>query len=563
MEESGVRTFAIGSCLGRGGFGEVYRARMRSPGGLDSEVAVKVLRADVDPDTQSVQRLRDEARVLARLDHPVILRVHDLVRLDGRVALIAEYVEGEDLDTCVRGDGRMPVRALLESVAAVAGALHAAWEATDPEGRPLRLVHRDIKPSNIRISKHGHVKLLDFGIARSDQMSREARTQTDMVVGSPHYLAPERFLSADVDPASDVFALGCVLYEGLVGVRLYEDVSVLMMSAAALDPDRHGVFLTERLRRLPPGLDERLVGLLVALLAHEPSARPSAIEVADRCERLVDQLGGIRISAWARSRVWRAPEPVNGPLEGQTLTEGTTLRAFAKDEERGRVSGTMGAPRPTDLGTSAGLARGGLAVAAAGSALLVVGVIVAVVLVGCLGWWYWPRTTEVSATVAELPRLEREAPSAAEEPLVPVETVAVAPPPTPELQELAFAASEPPPARGNTPSEPRIEAPAPAAEPTRVLVPAAAPAPVETPPAAPEPPRPPAGARLDFSGADGVSLVRDGDRVSLPGIVPPGEWTVEAAFAGRAPQTAGRVVVRAGDERSLACSARMLRCELR
>ncbi len=98
------RSFRIETCLGRGGFGEVYKAVEEKDGGLESEVALKVLRSGLDPAGQAVHRLRDEARLLARLNHPTILKVFDLVVLNDRVSLVAEYVEGQDFEQCMKAD---------------------------------------------------------------------------------------------------------------------------------------------------------------------------------------------------------------------------------------------------------------------------------------------------------------------------------------------------------------------------------------------------------------------------------------------------------------------------
>ncbi|MCA9570598.1 MAG: serine/threonine protein kinase, partial [Myxococcales bacterium] len=186
--EPDLRQFSIDRCLGSGGFGEVYLATMRSPGGVESEVALKVLHRGLDPRSQPIQRLRDEARLLGTLNHPAVLKVHDLVLLDGRIALVTEYVDGADLDECIRAG--LPLRATLEVIARTADALHAAYTSTGPEGVPLHLVHRDIKPSNIRVGRHADVRLLDFGIAKAADARREARTQTHAVLGSPWYMAP-------------------------------------------------------------------------------------------------------------------------------------------------------------------------------------------------------------------------------------------------------------------------------------------------------------------------------------------------------------------------------------
>src|SRR5688500_18640815 len=116
MDAGRQRQFHIHHCLGRGGYGEVYRATMVAPGGIENDVAVKLLRVDLDPGAEAVRRLRDEGRLLSVLRHPAILRVFDLALLDGRVGLVTEFVDGEDLCTLV---GVLPLRATLEVMGAV------------------------------------------------------------------------------------------------------------------------------------------------------------------------------------------------------------------------------------------------------------------------------------------------------------------------------------------------------------------------------------------------------------------------------------------------------------
>jgi len=320
--QTGRRKFVMGPCLGRGGFGEVYRATTSHPGGLETVVAVKVLRSDVDPAGDAVRRLRDEGRLLARLDHPTILRVHDLCLLDGRVALVTEYVDGADLADCWTGVPPLSPRGLFQVVGRIAGALAAAHRATDAAGAPLGLVHRDVKPTNIRVGRHGEVKLLDFGIAWSRATDREARTDSDLVVGSLHYMAPERFVSKRANPAWDVAGLGTVLHEGLTGERFLPDT---MRDAVqlAVRSERYEKHLVERLallaRRHPP----EVVDLVRRTLAWDGADRIAAADLEVRCEQIADAIGGPTLSRWCRDRQWAAPEGVDGELAGRTLTEGT------------------------------------------------------------------------------------------------------------------------------------------------------------------------------------------------------------------------------------------------
>ncbi|MEO0605689.1 MAG: serine/threonine-protein kinase, partial [Myxococcota bacterium] len=271
------RRFRLHGLLGRGGHGEVYRATMWREGGVQSEVAVKILSSELEPGSDPVRRLEDEGRLLAALDHPVILKVFDLIVLDGRVALVSEYVEGHDLHDAIH-DANLPLRCLVEAVGKVADALHVAWSIAGTDGRPMRLIHRDIKPQNIRLGIHGQVKLLDFGIAQATQV---AYRPSDERMGSGPYLPPERLVEAGPPVTSkvDVWALGCVLFEGLAGERLMDGLDLEDMYDLGDDLPRFGQFVRGRLAMLdiPP----RVQGLLAPMLAIDPRDRPSTAEVAE------------------------------------------------------------------------------------------------------------------------------------------------------------------------------------------------------------------------------------------------------------------------------------------
>lgn len=298
---AGAYRYEFGARLGRGGFGEVYRASRGGAGALVTDVAVKVLRASGDAD--AVARLRDEARMLARLAHPSLLKVLDLVQLDGQPALIAEYVEGADIDVTAP----MPPRAALEAVAAVADGLAAAHGAG--------AVHRDVKPKNIRIGRHAQVKLLDFGIAWTASPDREARTASGVIVGSAAYMAPERFYQAPSGPPADIFGLGCVLYEAMTGRPLFAGLPLPVLAGLASDPSRLGA----RVDRSVDGLPADLTGLLRAMLAFAPHHRPTASELIVRIESLPTALDGSPLRAWCRSRDWEPAPSESGPLTGRVL----------------------------------------------------------------------------------------------------------------------------------------------------------------------------------------------------------------------------------------------------
>ncbi|MCB9676996.1 MAG: serine/threonine protein kinase [Alphaproteobacteria bacterium] len=315
-----LRRFHIRQCLGSGGFGEVYLARMASPGGVETEVAVKVLHEGLDPRSQAVQRLRDEGRLLGSLNHPAVLKVRDLVMLESRVALVMEYVPGLDLEGCFDSRPAIPMRAGLEVCARVADALKAAYEALGADGQPLRLVHRDIKPSNIRVGMHGDVKLLDFGIAKASDVRREAKTQTRMTLGSPWYMAPERFDRVNDDPASDVYALGCTLYEvASGGKRLFEELSARDHFLLAVDPGRHDAHLASHFD--PLGMAPKVRSTLEAMLAWERTQRPKTHDLGPHLEDLAEELPGLSLRKWVREVQWPDPPNADGALVGRVLTE--------------------------------------------------------------------------------------------------------------------------------------------------------------------------------------------------------------------------------------------------
>ena len=196
--------YELRSLIGVGGMGEVYEAYDTAK---DRTVALKLLRTDFAADTDFQERFRRESRVAARLQEPHVIPVHDFGEIDGVLFIDMRRVEGSDVKTALARGGPMhPLRA-ARIVAQVASALDAAHA----EG----LVHRDVKPENILLTRQDFAYLVDFGIARVG--GETGLTSAGSAVGSAAYMAPERFSGAGAGPASDVYALACVLYECLTG----------------------------------------------------------------------------------------------------------------------------------------------------------------------------------------------------------------------------------------------------------------------------------------------------------------------------------------------------------
>jgi serine/threonine protein kinase len=312
----------FGARIGIGGFGEVYHGHFESPSGVEHQVAIKLLGAALDPRSQGRQRLLDEGRMLAALQHPSIVRVHDLVHVGDRVALVAEYIPGVDLDHVLSWDGPPPSkRAILEVIGLVADALHAARE-TEVDGRALELVHRDVKPSNIRLTPWGTVKLLDFGIAKTTDPSRESKTQTNIMLGSLSYLAPEvqSFQVSNGGPEADVYALGCTLYKTLTRESMSHQVPRNRMAGICSSRERFDTFIRRRLKLLPVETPPAVRELLVRLLTYDPTRRPTADELRHRAVAIADTLPGERLLTWARGVPWpTAPPDEPGHLTGRVV----------------------------------------------------------------------------------------------------------------------------------------------------------------------------------------------------------------------------------------------------
>ncbi|MEU5955396.1 protein kinase [Streptomyces sp. NPDC047525] len=266
--------------IGSGGMGQVWRARDRS---LGREVAVKLLAATGsagsagsaggDDQEQLLARFRQEARAAASLDSPYIVAVHDHGTDDGTPYLVMALVQGRSLDQVLRESIRVPVADALRWAADICRALDAAHSAG--------VVHRDIKPGNVMIAQDGTAKVVDFGIATfMERAAGDARlTQTGQLpFGSVPYLAPERFRQEAGDGRTDLYALGCVLYELLVGRPPFTGSAAGVMynhvNDAPLRPSRARAEVT------PPV--ERLV---LDLLAKSPADRPA--DAATTLERIL------------------------------------------------------------------------------------------------------------------------------------------------------------------------------------------------------------------------------------------------------------------------------------
>ena len=293
--------YRLEAAIGRGGMGEVWRATDEV---LGRPVAVKLLLGG-DADEQAVARFRLEAQTAARLNHPHVVTVFDFGAWNGRLYLVMELVDGVSLAQELAAHGTFG----YERVAGIAAQAAAGLAAAHRQN----VVHRDIKPGNLMQNADGTVKIADFGIARFVDDPSAALTSTGQIVGTSLYLAPERALGRAAGPGSDIYALGCVLYQLLVGEPPFTADSL----TAVLHMHVDAAPAPPTLRR--PELPEAFGGYLLRMLAKQPEERPGAQEVAD----------------WFAGPHWRG-----GPRRSAPAPGGATVYAMPRAAARAAASGS-------------------------------------------------------------------------------------------------------------------------------------------------------------------------------------------------------------------------------
>lgn len=256
--------YRIDELLGSGGMGEVYRAYDMT---MDREVAIKLVRNDGTVDEKQFRRMQNEAKALAALDHPNIVKVQavNFGGVDGYLGLIAmELVCGETLQEKVKGDGPLKAEDAEKICAAIADALAHAHSKG--------VVHRDLKPHNIIVTTGGGIRIMDFGIAKLIGVQDQRLTRTGEVVGSPQYMSPEQCSNQSIDQRSDIYSLGALMYFLLTGSPPFDGATVLevLMKHSSEAPNLEAI------------TDQRIKAIIAKCLAKNPDDRfQFAQEVSD------------------------------------------------------------------------------------------------------------------------------------------------------------------------------------------------------------------------------------------------------------------------------------------
>ncbi|MGY4644446.1 serine/threonine-protein kinase [Cellulomonas sp. URHB0016] len=336
-----VRPIAVG------GMGEVWEGFDDT---LARPVAVKVLKEEFAGDLGFLERFRTEARNSASLSHANIAQLFDYGEQEGSGYLVMELVVGEPLSDLLEREPVLSTRRLLPMLAQASRALHAAHVAG--------VVHRDVKPGNILLGRGGRVKITDFGVSLAT--NQLTMTATGMVMGTAQYLSPEQAVGRPATPLSDLYSLGIVAYEALVGHRPFTGPTAVDIAVAHVNSP---------VPPLPPTIDKPLAALVMRLLSKEPSRRPSSgEELANLLDQLVPRTPPSGVPMLV-SKARRPPDTFATTVTTQREQLAPPPPSFqptrrtrrALDEPRART----GLPRPrTDSGSVTAAARQSAAAAA-------------------------------------------------------------------------------------------------------------------------------------------------------------------------------------------------------
>jgi len=258
--------------IGEGGMGEVWVGRLRSLGGFESYVAVKVIHGRFAREKRFRDMFLDEARVSAVISHPNVVSTQDVAVEGEMLYQVMEYVDGDSLSSLESGIAergeRMPLPVALRIAAEVCSGLHAAHEVCLPDGRHAGIVHRDVSPQNILLGANGAVKLIDFGVAL--MQDRLAEDSQGSLKGKLRYMPQEQAKGDKVDRRADIYAMGAVLYEMISGQLPYDDRTEALYFRSIIQGDAP--------RPLPEDLPEDVRALVLKAMAVERDDRYATAE---------------------------------------------------------------------------------------------------------------------------------------------------------------------------------------------------------------------------------------------------------------------------------------------
>ncbi len=285
LEMTRLGGYTIVRKLAKGGMAEIYLARSVGPEGFSKLVVLKRILPKYAENQRFVQLFLDEAKLAASLDHPHIVSVYDMGRVDGHYFFTMEYVHGQDTRSILRKASRskthpIPIAIAVQIARTMASALHHAHERKRPDGTSRDVVHRDVSPSNILVSYDGAIKLADFGVAKA--ASSTVRTRTGALKGKVGYMSPEQARGMAIDRRSDIFSLGVVLWELISMRRLFKTDNDLATIQAIINTPPPP--LADFRNDCPPELER----IARRALEKDPATR---YQTAQDLQRDLDELG--------------------------------------------------------------------------------------------------------------------------------------------------------------------------------------------------------------------------------------------------------------------------------
>ncbi|MCU0663108.1 MAG: protein kinase [Myxococcota bacterium] len=274
LERSRIGRYEVIYPLGQGGMASVYVGRLVGMAGFERLVAIKVIHRHLSSNPFFVEMFLDEARLAASIHHPNVGEIFEVGEDEGLFFMVGELVQGESLRSLLRrsrtAGNEMPAYLAAHIAAEVCKALQAAHSLRNPEGEPLRLVHRDVSPRNVLLAYDGFVKLIDFGVAWAH--GKTTQTEVGTIKGNVSYMSPEQICGQDIDRRSDLFSVGIVLYEMLIGMSPFPGKDKIERMHKIL----RGAY--PRPREIRPKLEAFLEKVIMKALEHHPDDRYSSAE---------------------------------------------------------------------------------------------------------------------------------------------------------------------------------------------------------------------------------------------------------------------------------------------
>ncbi len=321
------RRYKVLAQLGAGGMALVHLAVARAAAGAEKLVVLKSIRPDLAEDTKVITMFTDEARLAVQLSHPNVVQTYDVIKVNALPIIVMEYLEGQSLSACVSGG--LPFALRLRVIVEILSGLEYAHALKGLDGAALGIVHRDMSPQNVIITYDGHVKLLDFGIAKA--IGHAAQTEAGEIKGKLRYMAPEQMIARrPIDRRADVFSVGIMLWETLAQRRLWDGISDVEVIQTVLES---GVPAPST---LTADVDPELERVCMKAVAEEPDERySSALAMQEDLSKVLEWrgIGGISrdLASWLESKFTERRARMREIIRSQLEQEHARIVEIGKD----------------------------------------------------------------------------------------------------------------------------------------------------------------------------------------------------------------------------------------